>query len=93
MLLPKYRGNGVYKHFFQEREQAALLSGYNQVAFCAVDRSPQDIKKPENFKSLEPIWSYFGYKKHNDISTYFEWKQIGDSEKSRKKMFFWLKAI
>lgn len=93
VLLPEYRGQGVYKHFFKEREQAAKKQGYLYTTFCAVERSPTDPRRPPTYKPLDEIWKKFGYAKNPELTTQFSWKEIGEVEESLKLMTFWIKKL
>ncbi len=93
VLLPPYRGHGIYRHFFRERERAAKAYGSKIAAFCAVERPIDDPRKPANYLSLDPVWRHFGYSKHSQLRAYFEWKEIGESSRSAKPLVFWLKTL
>lgn len=93
VLLSKYRGKKVYRHFFVNREVAARAYGSKMTAFCAVERSPEDPRRPKNFVPLNQVWQHFGYQKHPELFTYFEWKEIGDESKVNNTMVFWLKTL
>jgi hypothetical protein len=66
VLLPAYRGRGVYPKFFAERE-----------AHVPLDR----------------IWSKFGYVKHPELTTTYDWKDVDTAEETAKPMVFWLKSL
>lgn len=91
VLLPEYRGRNIYRYFFQEREAAAKEYGSKITAFCAVDRLPDDPRRPQNYVPLDDIWKRFGYQKHPELYAYFKWKEIGEKNESPKKLTFWLK--
>jgi len=91
ILNKHYRGQGVYRHFFNEREAAAKDYGCRLFTFCAVDRPPDHPKKPPHYKPLDEIWEHFGYKKHPEIYTYFKWPEIGETYQFTNRMVFWLK--
>jgi hypothetical protein len=93
VLLQKYRGLGIYRRFFQEREAAALASGCSMATFCAVERPIDHPKRPADYHSLEPIWERYGYKKHPELTAFFEWKEIGETIPSPKKLSFWIKNL
>lgn len=93
LLLPAYRGKGLYRHFFEEREKMARECNCKIVAFSAVDREPDNSKEPANYTPLDPTWLHFGYKKHTNIYTYFDWKDINETQTSSKRLVFWLKKL
>jgi GNAT superfamily N-acetyltransferase len=86
-----YRGQGVYRHFFEERELAAKKYGCHTYAFCAVERSADDPRRPMEYKPLDEVWQRFGYQKHQDLFTDFNWPEVGEKQASSHRMVFWLK--
>lgn len=93
VLLPEYRGRGIYKYFFEEREAAAKAYGSQFVAFCTVLRDEDDPRRPRHYVPLDPIWRRFGYQIQPHLKTYYEWKEIGHSESTLKPMIFWMKEL
>lgn len=93
VLLPAYRGKGIYRRFFEEREAAARLFRAKFVAFCAVERRADDPRRPKNYQPLDKVWNHFGYVKHPELCSYFSWKEIGAKEESVKPMIYWIKVL
>ncbi len=93
VLKPDYRGQGVYRHFFTEREVAAKEYGCQTAAFAAVEREMNDPRKPKDYVPLDTVWKHFGYVKHPELCTHFEWKEIGEASRSKKPLIFWLKNL
>jgi len=94
VLLPDYRGMGVYKHFFSEREaHARNLPAIKTLAFCAVQRSPIHPLRPTNYVPLDDIWQRFGYCRRPELVTTFHWKDIDAAESSAKPMVFYTKQL
>jgi GNAT superfamily N-acetyltransferase len=94
VLLPEYRGRGVYKSFFQGRENhARQLGGFTHATFCGVQRPADHPLRPAAYTPLDPIWRHFGYVPHPELLTTYTWKDIGEAEASLKPMQFWLKAL
>lgn len=93
ILLPQYRGQGIYKHFFVQREKAARQYGAKITTFCGVERSQNDPRRPPHYLPLDDIWKNFGYEKHPELCVYFEWKEIGNPIESRNPLIFWLKKL
>jgi GNAT superfamily N-acetyltransferase len=91
VLLPEYRGKNIYRQFFQEREAAALEYGCTITAFATVDRASDDPRRPTDYVPLDKIWEHFGYKKHPEIATHIEWKEVGEKAPAKNRMVFWLK--
>ena len=93
VLLPAYRGQKLYRHFFQEREAAALAQGFHTTVFCAIDRAPDDPRRPANYQPLDEVWKHFGYQKQADLVAYYEWAEIGEEHETAKPLTFWMKQI
>lgn len=93
VLLPQYRGKGIYKYFFKEREAAAREYGSEIATFCAVEREQPDPRRPSNYVPLDKIWQKFGYEKHPDLCAYFSWKEINATLETAKPMRFWMKNL
>jgi GNAT superfamily N-acetyltransferase len=94
ILLPRYRGMGVYKHFFRERERHAhSLGGYSHITFCAVERPENHPLRPPGYRPLDPVWKKFGYLKDPSLKTTYHWRDIGEDHESGKPMVFWIKSL
>jgi len=94
ILLPDYRGLGIYSHFFSEREHhAKTLGRFNLITFCAVQREKSHPLLPENYTPLDPVWRKYGYKQQTELRAYFPWKDINKSKESKKEMIFWTKEL
>ena len=93
ILLPSYRGKGLGKRFFAEREQHAASSGrYQSVYFCGVERPDDHPLRPANYRPLDPFWKAQGYQPAGLVS-YFQWRDIGEETESKKKMNYWWKDL
>ncbi|SEO74347.1 GNAT family N-acetyltransferase [Aquisalimonas asiatica] len=94
VLLPAYRGKGLYRQFFREREaHAGSFGAYDHVAFCAVQRPDDHPMKPAGHQPLDPVWRHFGYEPRPELVAYFPWPDIGEREETEKPLQFWLKAL
>jgi GNAT superfamily N-acetyltransferase len=93
VLLPAYRGRNVYRHFFKEREAAAKEYGSEITAFCAVERAPNDTRRPADYIPLDGTWKHFGYTRHPQLRAYYEWQEIGETGVSPKPLIFWIKHL
>ena len=93
ILLPSYRGKGLGKRFFAEREQHAASSGrYQSVYFCGVERPDDHPLRPANYRPLDPFWKAQGYQPAGLVS-YFQWRDIGEETESKKKRNYWWKDL
>jgi len=93
VLLPQYRGLGIGKRFFAEREAAAREYGCKITAFCAVERALTDPRRPPDYQPLDKFWQKLGYQKYPTLHTEYEWKEIGETIATPKPMVFWLKNL
>lgn len=94
VLLPEYRGRGIYPKFFAEREgHARALGRFDLVTFCCVQRPEDHPLRPTDYVPLDRIWTKFGYVKHPELATTYTWKDVDEAEESEKPMVFWLKSL
>jgi GNAT superfamily N-acetyltransferase len=94
VLLPAYRGRGVYPKFFAEREShARALGRFDLCTFCCVQRPEDHPLRPADYVPLDRIWSKFGYVKHPELTTTYDWKDVDAAEETAKPMVFWLKSL
>lgn len=93
VLDKRYRGKGIYRHFFLEREAAAREYGSRTAAFCAVERALDDPRRPKDYQPLDVIWKRYGYTKHAELTTTFDWLEVGATQQSTNPMTFWLKKL
>ncbi|MGJ8637762.1 MAG: GNAT family N-acetyltransferase [Opitutaceae bacterium] len=93
ILQPAYRGQGIGHSFFDAREAQARKVGAKYTAFCAVDRSSDDPRRPNNYRSLDTFWNKRGYQKHPSIQATFDWREVGQSAESPHTLSFWIKPL
>lgn len=94
VLLPDYRGRGLGRQLLQLRENfATMIPGVKYCAFCSVIRSPEDPRKPKNYRSLEDFWQRYGYRKESHLKAKYKWLDLGEKEQSEKEMQFWIKEL
>lgn len=94
VLLPRYRGKGVYKQFFSGREDyARSLGALKNSCFCAVVRPDNHPHKPEGYTPLDAIWKHFGYQPRADLMLHYSWKDIDQMETTKHPMMFWIKSL
>jgi GNAT superfamily N-acetyltransferase len=93
VLDPAWRGRGLGVRFFEERERyARSLPGITTAAFCAVDRAPEDPRRPADYTPLEPFWQRRGFQR-TCLQTHFTWKEAGEASPSPKSLTFWTKSL
>jgi GNAT superfamily N-acetyltransferase len=93
ILLPPYRGKGIGKRFFAEREQHARSFGtYTDLYFCAVERAKDHPLRPESYQPLDVFWKSQGFLP-TPLYSFFEWKDLDETSVSPKKMNYWCKKM
>ncbi len=93
VLLPAYRGRGVGVGFFAAREAHARALGLPLSAFCAVDRRPDDPRRPHAYVPLDAFWGRRGYRRHPELRAALTWQELGEAAATPKPMVFWTKAL
>ena len=93
VLLPEYRGKGIGHLFFEEREKVALsFPQINMTTFCAVQRPVDHPMKPKDYQPLDEFWKKRGYQKNLQLTSEFEWLDLGQSKETVKNMMYWTKS-
>lgn len=94
VLLPAWRGHGLYKAFFAGREaHARALGGFRLMAFCAVVRPDEHPRRPPGYVPLDAIWRRFGYVREPALRARYDWQDLDETAPSPKEMVFWLKEL
>lgn len=93
VLLPRYRGFGAGRRFFNLREEAARRQNFSKAVFSAVIRADDAPQKPETYIPLDRFWQRIGFQKLENIETNFSWKDIGSDQETYKPMAFWMKNL
>lgn len=94
VLLPEYRGRGLYRRFFEARERHARSFGeYARITFCGVQRPDDHPLRPADYQPLDPIWRHFGYEPAPRLIAHFPWRDIGEDEETEKPLMFWIKEL
>ncbi len=87
-----YRGRGLGHRFFDAREAyARSLTGIRYTAFCAVERSEDDPRRPAQHRPLDAFWLKRGYRRRDDLAARFEWKELGADTPIANSMRFWMR--
>lgn len=94
VLLNEYRGRGLGKVFFQEREAFARSLGFiKHLSFCAVKRPAHHPLMPKDYRPLDEFWHAQGFKMAPGLTTQYEWRDRGESHSTLKTMQYWIKDI
>lgn len=94
VLLPAWRGRGIYRAFFRGREDwARMLGGFTQICFCAVERPANHPLCPPDYVPLDAVWRRFGYAPEPGLTMQLAWKDIDQAAGTDHPMRFWFKAL
>lgn len=94
VLLPDYRGRGLYRAFFSGREaHARTLGGFEWITFCGVVRDGSDPRAPAGYEPLDNVWRHFGYEPQPDLIAHYPWREVGATETTDHPMMFWIKRL
>lgn len=93
VLLPQYRGRGIGHQFFDRREAHARALGYDFSAFCAVQRPVDHPLRPATYVPLDGFWTKRGYAPVDGAIAQFDWKDIDQSDSTKKPLQFWLRRL
>jgi GNAT superfamily N-acetyltransferase len=91
VLRAEYRGQGLGHKFFDAREAHARNLGLTMCAFCAVDRSPDDARRPQAYRPLHAFWQARGYRQHESLHAVIDWREVGELEARAHRLSFWLR--
>lgn len=93
LLLPAYRGQGIYRKFFDFRENAAKEQGCKKAVFMAVIRPDNHPRRPKDYQSLEAVWKHFGYHQLPELQIEYSWKDIDEPAETKKILSVWEKKL
>jgi len=94
VLLPEYRGRGIGKEFMQRREaHARSLPGMTLATFCAVQRPTNHPRTPAGYRPLDAFWERCGFAKRPELTTTFDWKEVGQEAETTHTMVYWVKEL
>ena len=93
VLLPEYRGHGLGHAFFDGREAQARALGRRYSAFCSVIRPADHPLRPADYRPLDGFWRKRGYAPLIGVTAGFDWKDIGRTAQTRKRLQFWMKEL
>lgn len=94
ILLPAYRGSGLGKQFFEEREAHARQFGhYTMTCFCAVYRPVDHPLRPANYQPLDTFWTKRGYRRDESLQSEFVWPDRNETIETAKPMIYWTRTL
>lgn len=93
VLKKEYRGKGIGKQFFQQREAwARKLGRFDYLSFCGVIREDKHPRKPADYRHLDDFWKNQGFEPTSMIA-YIAWKDLDEISESPKPLKFWIKEL
>jgi GNAT superfamily N-acetyltransferase len=93
VLRRAFRGQGVYRDFFAQREaHVRSLGGFRRATFCAVERPAEHPARPSAYQPLDDYWQKRGYRR-TALQTLYPWRDLDAAEETFKPMVFWLKPL
>lgn len=94
VLDQKFRGFGLGRVFFQEREKfAKKIQRIRCLSFCRVVREKNHPMSPASYRPLDAFWTSEGFAPDLKMKTFFEWTDLGQPNPTKKEMEFWVKNI
>ena len=93
VLLPAYRGQGIGHRFFDFREAHAKALGRSHVAFASIIRPDDHPARPKNARTNDAFWRGRGYQPMDGVTVAFDWKDLGDSVETAKRLQVWFKEM
>ena len=94
VLLPEYRGKGIGRQFFEQRERWARgLGRFGLLTFCAVIREPDHPLKPADYKPPHRLCERKGFVERKGCACRISWKEIQQAQESVKTLQFWSKTL
>lgn len=95
VILHGFRGKGLGKLFFVEREKAALKQNpkLKYITFWTVERTADHPARPRNYKSLSNLWHKQGFQECSQLRTQFSWPEVDKQNNALNTMVFWIKNL
>ena len=72
IILPEYRGKGIYKKLCSIKAQYAIDLGFTYMLFISVVREDNHPLKPDNYISHNAKWNNMGFQKTN-LFMHYDW--------------------
>lgn len=94
ILLKPYRGLRLGHRFMDERENHAKSFGqYTHTTFCSVVRPEEHPLRPEDYRPNDAFWNKRQYVQQPELTTLFDWPDIGETISTPKTMIYWMKPL
>jgi GNAT superfamily N-acetyltransferase len=93
VLLPAYRRRGLGHAFFDCREaHARALGRFATTAFCSVERSQHDPRRPHDYRPNDLFWTGRGYQRQPGMTVHLQWHELGRGELEHE-LSFWTREL
>lgn len=95
LVTPSYRGRGIARRVYEERERHARQWGYRHLCLAVVERPEDHPLKPNDYAPPERIWIRDGFER-TGIRFAYEWPTIqpgGLVVAQQNPMVFWMKEL
>lgn len=89
MIKEGYRGQGLGSKLLSKAMKLIKEGGYKKAVLCAVDRDEKRHLRPKDYVAPDNLWLKFGFKKLSDKKIYYDWRDIGETCETQKRMSVW----
>jgi GNAT superfamily N-acetyltransferase len=94
IVLKEHRNKKIGSVLYKEFENQLLkMKRYKKVVLWQIVRAQGDLKRPNDYFSLDNFWCKKGFIKHPEFICYIHWKEISDKEESSHRFEFWIKEL
>ena len=93
IILPAYRGHGLYRGCFEAREARAKELGLKYSCLASVLRPENHPRRPADYQALDPIWQRYGYTARPDLQMSLAWQDLDEAAESPKALQFYIKPL
>lgn len=94
IVLPEHRGHDLSRKLLGALESYAKNLGYEKGCLITESHDKHPLK-PDNYKSLDSLWSHLHYKK-TPLKVYLDWRTYqpdGTAREQKHKLNFWIKTL
>lgn len=86
-----FRGRLLGLRILTQLERLANLRDYKHITCAIIERSDKHDLRPEKYRPFGHILETRGYSKLSDINATCEWRDVGDTHESPKKLSYYVK--
>jgi len=93
VLRRSYRGQGIGRRFFEERESyVRAQQHFDKITFCAVERPEDHPRRPNSYRPLDRFWQKQGFWS-TEMICLMSWKDLDEATERAKPLRFWIKNL